>query len=158
MSNKLSEIEEIQEVENNTENQSQELDDTNFKDKVISYLKYDDLIRKMTEDMKELKNKRKDCEELIIDYLNKKDSPFVNVKSGKLIVNKTETKSSLKLDIIKDSILERIKEENIVGDNDDDNEKYIKITADILTLMEEKREKKTRINLKRSFNRKKKIN
>ena len=65
MSNKLSELEEI---ENNSEEQQENIDDTNFKDKVISYLKYDDLIRQMTEDMKELKNKRKEWEELIIDY------------------------------------------------------------------------------------------
>jgi hypothetical protein len=143
-------------LETNDENNN--LDENNFKEKVIMYLKYDDLIRTKTDEVKELKNKRKVCEELIIDYLEKEDSPFVNVKSGKLIINKSETKGSLKLDIIKDSILERIKEENIGEPNNEDDDKYLQITADILTLMEEKREKKLRVNLKRTFHKKKKNN
>lgn len=134
---------------NNDDNEKN--NQNNFKEKVLMYVKYDDLIRTKMEEIKELKNKRKPCEEFIINFLEKEDAPFVTVKSGKLIKNKSETKGSLKVDIIKSSILEGIKNEKIT----DDDTKYIKITADIMNLMEQKREKKVRTNLKRTFTKKK---
>ena len=87
-------------------------DISQFKENVIKFVRMDDLIRQKMEEIKELKDQKKPFEEFILGYLEKKDSPFVNIKSGKLIKNKSETKAPLKLDIIKESIVEGIKSEN----------------------------------------------
>ena len=120
-----------------------------FKEKVITYLKCDDLIRKKMEEVKELKGKKKPCEEYIIKYLENKDSPFVKVKDGKLIKNKAESKGSLKVDLIKEAIMEGIKGEKLSADEVKSND----ITIKIMEIMENKRAKTVHVNLKRTFQR-----
>jgi len=120
-----------------------------FKEKVIGYMKIDDMIRKRTEEIKELKNKKKPCEEYIIRFLEKEDAGFVNVNGGKLVKNETETKGPLKAAIIKEAIKEGMQIEKLVSP--EDIEKCNRITEDIFELMEKKRPVQKRVNLRRTF-------
>jgi len=120
-----------------------------FKEKVINYIKIDDLIRKKQEEIKELKDKKEECEEYILKYLDKSDAGFVNVPGGKLIKNQSETKGTLKVETIKESIIEGIKKEKLTN-SEEVNKKLIE---DIIEIMEEKRGKVNRVNLKRTFER-----
>lgn len=134
--------------EDNEKNSKDNEDISNeFKEKVIRYLKCDDLIRKKMEEIRELKGKKKPCEEYIIKYLESKDSPFVKVKDGKLIKSKSESKGSLKIDLIKEAIKEGIKGEKLSNDEVKSND----ITVKIMNIMENKRSKTVRVNLKRTF-------
>jgi hypothetical protein len=118
-----------------------------FTEKVLLYIKCDDLIREKMAEIKELKAQKKPCEEYIISYLESKDAPFVKVKNGKLIKNKSEAKGGLKADIIRESIIEGVKNENNIKE-----ENAVNITDKIFELMESKRKKTIRINIKRTFN------
>ena len=120
-----------------------------FKEKIISYIKVDDLIRKKQEEIKELKDKKEECEEFILKYLDKSDAGFVNIPGGKLIKNQSETKGTLKVETIKESIVEGIKKEKLTN-SEEVNKKLIE---DIIEIMEAKRGKVNRINLKRTFER-----
>ena len=123
-----------------------------FKEKVLTYVRCDDLIRKMTEEIKELKGQKKPCEDYIIKYLENKDASFINIKNGKLTKNKSETKGSLKADIIRNAIVDGIKDQKLDGDET----KSADITTKIMDIMENKRPKTIRTNLKRTFQRKEK--
>ena len=145
------------EEEDEDENNKAERDTMpEFKENVVKFVKMDDLIRIKMEEIKELKEQKKPYEEYILGFLEKKDAPFVNIKTGKLIRNKSETKTPLKLDIIKESIVEGIKSENNMEAASDT--KYNDITEKIIELMNSKRVKTTRTNLKRTFVREKKKN
>jgi hypothetical protein len=124
-----------------------------FKEKIINYIKVDDLIRKKQDEIKELKDKKDEAEEFILKFLDKSDSTFVNIPGGKLIKNQSETKAPLKIEIIKEAIVESIKKEKLV-ENDEVNKKLL---DDIIDLMEVKRGKVNRINLKRTFARTEKV-
>lgn len=122
---------------------------TEFKEKVINYVKIDDIIRKKMEEIRELKNKKKPCEEYIIRFLEKEDAGFITVAGGKLVKNESETKAPLKAEMIKEAIKEGIQAKKLVDSADVD--KCNKITDEILELMEKKRPMQKRINLKRTF-------
>lgn len=144
------------EEEDEDENKAERDTMPEFKENVVKFVKMDDLIRIKMEEIKELKEQKKPYEEYILGFLEKKDAPFVNIKTGKLIRNKSETKTPLKLDIIKESIVEGIKSENNMEAASDT--KYNDITEKIIELMNSKRVKTTRTNLKRTFVREKKKN
>lgn len=122
-----------------------------FKEKILGYIKIDDLIREKMEEIKELKEKKELCEEYILKNLDKNESNFINIPGGKLIKNQSETKGPLKADVIKEAIIDGLKKDNITNE-----ENTVKVVEDILTLMEEKRGKVNRVNLKRTFERVKK--
>jgi hypothetical protein len=121
-----------------------------FKEKIISYIKIDDIIRKKQEEIKELREKKTEAEEYILKYLDKNDANHVNIPGGKLIKNESETKAPLKVETIKEAIAEGIKKENLVNSE----ELNKKLLDDIIEIMEVKRGKVNRINLKRTFERK----
>lgn len=127
-----------------------------FLDKVIKYIKIDDLVRKKMEEHKEeikvLKTDKQELEGYIIQYLQKMEEQFININgSGKLIKNESITKGALKVDTIKESLIENIQKENLITDNDKQNE----FIANILNLIDTKRPRKTRTYLKRTFEKKK---
>ena len=151
--NELSDLDDSDNEDNNDDNDEEKTTKNNddalspeFTEKVLLYIKYDDLIREKMTEIKELKNQKKPCEQYILSYLDSKDAPFVKVKNGKLIKNKSETKGSLKLDIIKSAIMEGVKNEKIVKDDN-----ILDVTSKILDLMESKRPKLVRLNIKRTF-------
>ena len=134
------------------ENSVNKYTEYNFKEKIINYIKIDDTIRKKREEIKELNAKKEAIDEYILKYLDKNDSNFVNIPGGKLIKSQSETKGPLKLDTIKSSIEEGIKKDNLTTSEEISK----KILDDIIEIMEIKRGKVRRVNLKRTFERTKK--
>jgi hypothetical protein len=113
-----------------------------FEEKVIKFVKLDNLIRKKNTEIKELKEQRKPCEDFILKYLDQIGQNTIDITGGKLRRNKSETKKSINNDIIKKSLTEKIKDPLAVDE--------------ILKIMEENRPLKTSINLKRTNERAKK--
>ncbi len=155
-SSKISSVEDSENVSSKMSSKKEKDNDksvsNDFKEKIISYIKVDDLIRKKQEEIKELKDKKEEFEEYILKFMDKSDASFVNIPGGKLIKNQSETKAPLKIEIIKESIIEGIKKEKL-SESEEVNKKVI---DEIIELMETKRGKVNRINLKRTFERIKK--
>lgn len=139
------------EEDNKEEDEEKKVVSNEFKEKILGYIKIDDLIRIKMEEIKELKEKKELCEEYILKNLDKNESNFINIPGGKLIKNQSETKGPLKSDVIKEAIIDGLKKDNITNE-----ENTVKVVEDILTLMEEKRGKVNRVNLKRTYERVKK--
>ena len=118
-----------------------------FKQSVIKYIKIDDIIRQRQEDIKELNEQKKPYEEFILRYLDKVEQNMVEFQGSKLRKNQSETKMPIKMDIIKEAIFEGIKNEP-----QSDEGKCKQLVEQIVELMETKREKKVRVNVKRTFN------
>ena len=112
-----------------------------FQENVLKFVKLDDLVRKKQQELSELKEQRKPCEQYILQYLDKVDQNMIEISDGKLRKNKSETKAALSQDIIKASIAEKIKDPQIV--------------EEILKNMENKRPLSTHINIKRTGGQKK---
>ena len=105
-------------------------------------------------EIKELKAQRKPSEEFILKYLDKIDENVIEISSGKLRKNRSETKVPLSQDIIRDAIKDKIN--NVTTRL----AKYEKLTytdeilvEDIMKHMDDSRPLKTRTNLKRTSNR-----
>ena len=107
-----------------------------FQENVLKFVKLDDLVRKKQQELSELKEQRKPCEQYILKYLDKIDQNMIEISDGKLRKNKSETKAALSQDIIKASIAEKVKDPQIV--------------EEILKAMEDKRPLSTHINIKRT--------
>jgi len=122
--------------------------DNEFKQHVISFVKFDDMIRERKQEIKELTNDKKPCEEFIIKYLESQEESAINLNGQRIIKNQSCTKTALKMDMIKEAILDEIKK---IEPEDKARERLDKIMMD----MDEKRPTKTRANLKRTFERQK---
>jgi hypothetical protein len=107
-----------------------------FQENVIKFVKIDDLIRKKTTELAELKSQKKPIETFILKYLDQVNETVVEITNGKLRKNKSETKAGLTIDIIKEAIEKKVKDPKIV--------------EEILKSMEDLRPKATRVNLKRT--------
>lgn len=129
---------------------------TDFYEKLIKYVKTDDLIRKETvehrEKMNTLKDEKMQLEEYIIRYLDSKKQDIINHNKGKIIKCESIRKSALNQEVIKQSIYEQLKHEKIF----DDDEKCKELAEKTFTLMNDKRDVTKRVYLKRTFERKKK--
>lgn len=110
-----------------------------FREKVVLYVKSDDRIRELQKLIKDQQKIKKDSEESILRHLERLGESMINISGGKIRKNQYESKGALKKEFIKDSILEKIKDPKVV--------------EDILTKMEDKRETKVNISLKRTFER-----
>lgn len=110
-----------------------------FREKVVLYVKSDDRIRELQKLVKDQQKVKKDSEEAILRHLERLGESMINISGGKIRKNQYESKVALKKENIKDSLLDKIKD--------------LKIVEDILTKMEEKRETKINISLKRTFER-----
>jgi len=126
------------ENENEGEDGNYELKDE-FREKVVAYVKSDDRIRELQKLVKEQQKLKKDSEEAILRHLERLGESMINISGGKIRKNQYESKGALKKEFIKDSILDKIKDPKVV--------------EDILNKMEEKRETKINISLKRTFER-----
>lgn len=113
--------------------------DKQFQESVIKYVKLDDIIRKREAEIKDLKNQRKPCEAIILNYLDTINETVIDITMGKLRKNKSETKSPLNKDIIKEAITEKIQDPAVV--------------EQLLNRMDELRPMKTNVNLKRTCTR-----
>ena len=124
--------------ENEEDNGNYELKDE-FREKVVSYVKSDDKIRELQKLIKEQQKLKKDSEEAILRHLERLGESMINISGGKIRKNQYESKGALKKEFIKDSILDKIKDPKVV--------------EDILAKIEDKRENKINISLKRTFER-----
>ena len=124
--------------ENDNEGGDYELKDE-FRERVVLYVKSDDRIRELQKLVKEQQQIKKDSEEAILRHLERLGESMINISGGKIRKNQYETKGALKKEFIKDSILDKIKDPKVV--------------EDILAKIEDKRENKINISLKRTFER-----
>lgn len=112
-----------------------------FKEIVIQYVNLDDLLRSKNEEIKEIKKDKKEIEEYIIECMEKLNEGVIDISDGKLRLNKTKTKTGLKESYLEESLQKLT----------NDNQKAQLMTKQIL----ENRPVKERVNIKRTFNRKK---
>ncbi len=110
-------------------------------EKVKLYVKNDDRIRELQTELRKLNQLKKAAELEILKHLERLGETNINITGGKLRINQYESKDSLKEDIIKEAIEEKVKDPNTV-------EKIFEKIA-------EKREagRKIQISLKRTFER-----
>jgi hypothetical protein len=75
-----------------------------FKDNVIKYIRYDDLINEKMNEIKELKERKKIFEKYILDFLIKENENVVNVGDDKIrrIDIKTKSKKPIKIEQIQE--------------------------------------------------------
>lgn len=122
--------------------------DHEFKQNVMMYLKYDDIMREKQKQIKNLKKDKKKCEDTIIKCLERSKCDHVNAKSSTLVLKETTSKSAINPELIKNAILEKTRGENIF----DNEEKYNSFVESILETMENKRTVNRRVTLKRMIN------
>ena len=122
-SNEIKEINENNENnENNSNNEFDELADPNIQyeftkeleEKVKNFVKNDDKIRELQIELKKLNTAKKVAETEILKHLERLGESNINITGGKLRINQYESKESLKEDIIKEAIGEKIKDPKII--------------------------------------------
>ena len=128
-----------------------------FFEKIIKYVKTDNLIRNETKDfrekMKTLKEQKEDLEKFILRFLELQEENVININgSGKLTKYESVRKKGINKDIIEQAISDQLKKEKLFTD-----EKKIKeLVEATYKIMEDKREKTVKTVLKRTFIREKK--
>lgn len=122
--------------------EKEEIDEKKFKEIVIAWVALDDQLRKLSEKMRDIRNEKKQFEEYIIEFMEKCDEDTVTLHNGLLKKNVSQTKGSLKEDIIQDALKEILK----------DGDKAYEMTQHIL----EKRPLTERVSLKRTIKKEKK--
>ena len=85
-----------------------------FENQVKTYVRTDDKIKELQRDLKEMNQQKKVAEDLIMKHLERLGETNINITGGKLIVNKYGSKGSFKEDIVKDVLMEQIKDKRIV--------------------------------------------
>jgi len=112
-----------------------------FKDRVKDYVKTDDKIRELQQEIKKLNAKKKTAESDILKHLERLGENNINITGGKLRINQYESKDSLKETIIKEAITEKIKDPVVM--------------ETIIKTINEKRinNAKIQVSLKRTFER-----
>lgn len=113
-----------------------------FNDKVKKYVEIDNQLRKINEQTKELKNSKKTYEDYLIKELGSTGVKMIEIKNGegeggKLKLNKSETKTPIKKDLIKVALNDKIKDFDKV--------------EEIVNMIDELRQTKTNVRLKRTF-------
>lgn len=110
-------------------------------DKVKDYVKNDDRIRELQTELRKLNASKKSAEQEILKHLERLGETNINITGGKLRINQYESKASLKEDIVKEAIKEKIKDPDAI--------------EKIFETIDEKRvaEAKIQISLKRTFER-----
>lgn len=136
---------EIDEISNRTKNTFSKSD---IKEHLITFIKYDDLIREYNAKIKVLKDNKKKSEDFLIKFMQSEDLGYVdNIDTGaKIIKYENDRKSPIKLDIIKDAIKEGIKTEKLIMDDF----KCDEFSINILNLLDKKRKITKTVTLKRS--------
>lgn len=121
-------------------------------DRILKYLKIDDVIKKKNEEfreeMKTIKQLKDKLERFLIDYLDKIEQEYIQIETKQTTLTKTEVKSKapIKKEDISISLIEGFKKYEIY-DNDDEIKRVV---TDFIETIENKREIKTRKYLKRT--------
>lgn len=107
-----------------------------FQENIIKYVKLDDLIKQKQEELTELKNQLKPCEQYILTSLESLNETSIGITNGSIIKKNIEKKSALSPEMIKAALLEKVTDANVV--------------EDIIKLMEAKRTVSVKTDLKRT--------
>lgn len=107
-----------------------------FQENIIKYVKLDDLIKQKQEELTELKNQLKPCEQYILTSLESLNETSIGITNGSIIKKSVEKKSALSSDMIKAALLEKVADANAV--------------EDIIKSMESKRTVTVKADLKRT--------
>lgn len=124
------------------DNETIVLDEKTFKEMVLAWIKLDDKISTLNEQLRELKGEKKQYENHILSFMDQQNEEVIKLSSGHLKKNVLQTKGSIKEDIIQDAIEEYTK----------DSDKAYELTKFII----DKRPITEKISLKRLAERKKK--
>jgi hypothetical protein len=121
-------------------------------EKIVAYVRIDDMIRKKQEEMRELKEMKKPCEEVIIKYLemNEQDHFTLGKSGGKIVKQERKIQAPLKMEMVKDAIKEHLIKEKIV----DTDDRCVQIFENISKLINIKRPITTKVTVRRSLKRK----
>lgn len=150
----ISELEEDNESKLTQQEQMQIVITNDVKEKVISYVRIDEAIRKKNEEIKNLKKMRKPCEEILIKFLEGAQQDFMDLgdTDGKIIRTERKHKAPLKIGIIKEAIKEHLIAENMI----DDEERCNSILNDIAKLIDNKRPMTNKVSIRRAVPKQKK--
>ena len=114
-------------------------------DKIIKYLRIDVTLKRRQkehrEELKAIKQTKKDLENFIISYLDKIEQEFIEIKNQAVLTKKTyERKEPIRLEKIEDVLINKFSEDNILPD-DETRKSVIK---ELLTKIEAERKVSTR--------------
>lgn len=109
-----------------------------FKNIVISWVQLDDKIKVINTELKNMKDEKKQYEDFILGFMEKYNENMITLSNGLLKRNVSQTKESIKEEMIQEAIEEYTK----------DIEQAYTITQKII----EKRQTNERITLKRQSN------
>jgi hypothetical protein len=123
-------------TQNKTETPSNNAITTEFREKIVTYLKIDDMIKNKLNEIRELKVCRGQCEKHLIDYLQTVGESILEIGHTRLRKSTYETKGVLKIDSIKSTLQTFIKDESQIDQ--------------IVNLMDEKRKKSVHTSIKRT--------
>lgn len=125
-------------------------------EKVVQYIKIDDIIKNKQQDfkkeMKIIKDTKEKLEQFLIDYLDKINEEYIQIgNKSTLVKTEVRTKAPPKMEDIGACLIEGFKKYELCSNND---EEIKKIIGDFVTLIDDKREIKSRKYLKRKNNNK----
>lgn len=130
--------------------------ETEVKDKVVKYLKIDDIIREqkavLRNNLKELNEQKQGLEKFILRYLDdvqedvEGEKKFLDYGKGKLVKNIKKTAEPIKPENVKESVSTTLKKEF------NDDERVNKLLDEILINIQAKRKIKESVSLVRTFN------
>lgn len=91
-----------------------------FKENVVKYIKYDDLIHEKKMEIADLVERKKELEKCILDFLIKTNENIINIGDDKIkkIDIKPKTKKPIKIELIKKSMDDVLDEYNIKKKDD----------------------------------------
>jgi hypothetical protein len=107
-----------------------------LQENVVKYVKLDDLIKEKQQELAELKEKQKPCDQYIVKYLDTVKQDEIGITNGKIKKNKSETKSAINQELVKAAIAKKI------GDS--------MLVQEILNELENSRAVTTKVQLKRT--------
>jgi hypothetical protein len=125
---------------NETEESEEELK-KKFKNIVIAWVQLDDKIKGINSELKNMKDEKKQYEEFILSFMEKYNENMITLSNGSLKKNVSQTKESIKEEMIQEAIEEFTK----------DIEQAYTITQKII----QKRQINEKVTLKRQTNKKK---
>ena len=94
-------------------NESEESDEElkkKFKKIVISWVELDDKIKLINSELKNIKDEKKQYEEFILSFMEKYNENMITLSNGSLKKNISQTKESLKEEMIQEAIQEYTKD------------------------------------------------
>ena len=131
--------------------------ETELFEKITKYLKIDTVIKtkqkEVREYMKVMKTQKEDMEKYILSYLTDTNEDFIKIDGhGTLIKTTSKSKGSINIDNIKSSIVEGLKKDNTIKDD----ERILSLLNSILGTIDTNRPVKTRTYIKRTTEKQKK--